>query len=310
MNRTFGKLFFVFMIALCFSVNAYSEDWLPNIFDDTKFEKANDTVKEYVVKNGIYLSGTKDFSFYYLNDVNISPSAIKAEENHKFVFVILYKGKTYFYKSFNAYRPGIMDYSIISCTPPIIYLKFNSGIGLDTVIISYDGTDFVMNSIDCIYASFENQGRYGELMSIPSKYYYLQGRKIFKNDFAGQTYVYSDEKNKIYEPDSHYRLWLLGIDDAKSVSEVYYQTYITDDNIPLRTSNSKDAKVTALLEKGTEVRVLSVDPSLNKMEGKNGFWVLVETETERIGWLWSACLKDFSHETTRHFRDFDPIKTW
>ncbi|MBQ5471639.1 MAG: SH3 domain-containing protein, partial [Treponema sp.] len=123
-------------------------------------------------------------------------------------------------------------------------------------------------------------------------------------------YVYHDEKDKIYEPGSHYRLWLLGIDGAKSVSEVYYQTYITDDNIPLKTSNFKDAKVTALLEKGTEVRVLSVDPSLNKMEGKNGFWVLVETETERIGWLWSACLKDFSHETTRHFRDFDPIKTW
>ena len=100
--------------------NIYSEDWVPNTFDNRKFEKANSAVKEYIVKNGTYLSGTNDFSFYYLNDVNISNNSIKPEKNHKFVFVILYNGKVYYYKSFNNYSSGIMDYSIISNAPLLI----------------------------------------------------------------------------------------------------------------------------------------------------------------------------------------------
>lgn len=304
------KIIVVYSILICLCSAIFAEDWQPNTFDNEKFEKANNTVKEYVVKNGTYLSGTKDFSFYYLNDVNISSSSIKAEKNSKFVFVIIYKEKVYFYKSFNHYESGIMDYSIISCTPPIIYLKFNSGIGVDTVIISFDGSDFVMNSIDCVWQSFSDTESYNALMSIPYKYYYLQGRKILKKDFVEHTYVYSDEKDKIYNPNNHYRLWLLGIDGAQSVKDVYYQTYITDDNLRLRTSNTKDSNVITLLKKGTEVRVLSVDPAITQMEGKNGFWVLVETETCYIGWVWSNYLKAFDYETTRHFMDFDPPKTW
>ena len=104
-----------------------------------------------------------------------------------------------------------------------LYLKFNSGIGLDTVIISFDGSDFVMNSIDCVWQSFSDAEKYNALMSIPTKYYYLQGRKILKQDdfLEGMTYVYSDDKDKIYDSKNHYRLWLLGIDGAKSVHEVY-----------------------------------------------------------------------------------------
>lgn len=310
MKRIIRKLFLLFIITICFLGNIYSEDWVPNTFDNKKFEKANNAVKEYIVKNGTYLSGTNDFCFYYLNDVNISQDSIKPEENHKFVFVILYKEKVYYYKSFNNYKSGIMDYSIISCEPPIIYLKFNSGIGIDTVIISFDGSDFVMNSIDCVWQSFSDVEKYNALMSIPTKYYYLQGRKILRRNMHDQTYVYSDDEDKIFDQNSHHRIWLLGIDGATSMSEVYYQTYITDDNLRLRTSNSKDANVIALLKKGTEVRVLSIDPAITQMEGKNGFWVLVETETEYIGWIWSNYLNQFSYEWTRHLKDFDPPKNW
>ena len=310
MNKIFKRLFLFFIISISFLGYIYSEDWVPNTFDNSKFEKANNSVKEYILTNGTYLSGTNDFSFYYLNDVNISQDSIKPEKNYKFVFVILYKEKVYYFKSFNNTRPGIMDYSIISCAPPIIFLKFNSGIGLDTVIISYDGTDFLMNSIDCVWQSFDDQERYNGLMSIPNKYYYLQGRKILKKEMHDQTYVYSDDKDKIYDPSKHYRLWLLGIAGAGSISEVYYQTFITDDNLRLRTSNSKDANVITLLKKGTEVRVLSIDPAITQMEGKNGFWVLVETETKYIGWIWSNYLKNFDYESTRHLKDFEPMKTW
>lgn len=310
MNRMVKKLLLSLAITVCFLGNMYSEDWVPNTFDNKKFEKANNTVKEYVAKNGTYLSGTNDFCFYYLSDVNISQDSIKPEKNHKFVFVILYKEKVYYYKSFNNYSSGIMDYSIISCEPPIIYLKFNSGIGLDTVIISFDGSDFVMNSIDCVWQSFSDAEKYNALMSIPTKYYYLQGRKILRRNMHDQTYVYSDDEDKIFDQNSHHRIWLLGIDGATSMSEVYYQTYITDDNLRLRTSNSKDANVITLLKKGTEARVLSIDPAITQMEGKDGFWVLIETKRGYIGWIWSNYLNQFSYEWTRHLKDFDPPKNW
>ena len=189
-----------------------------------------------------------------------------------------------------------MDYSIISCEPPIIYLKFNSGIGIDTVIISFDGSDFVMNSIDCVWQSFSDTENYNALMSIPTKYYYLQGRKILRRNMHDQTYVYSDDEDKIFDQNSHHRIWLLGIDGATSMSEVYFQTYITDDNLRLRTSNSKDANVITLLKKGTEARVLSIDPAITQMEGKDGFCVLIETKRGYIGWIWSNYLNQFSYE--------------
>ena len=44
----------------------YAEDWEPSVYDNEKLSKANDTVKEYIIKNGTYLSGTENFSFYYL----------------------------------------------------------------------------------------------------------------------------------------------------------------------------------------------------------------------------------------------------
>ena len=125
-----------------------------------------------------------------------------------------------------------------------------------------------------------------------------------------QTYVYSDDEDKIFDQNSHHRIWLLGIDGAKSVHEVYFQTYITDDNLRLRTSNSKDANVITLLKKGTEARVLSIDPAITQMEGKDGFWVLIETKRGYIGWIWSNYLNQFSYEWTRHLKDFDPPKTW
>lgn len=312
MNRTAKKFLLSFAITFCFLANIYAEDWIPNIFDNHKFEKANNTVKEYIIKNGTYLSGTKDFSFYYLNNVSISSDSIKPVENRKFVFSIVYKNKAYYFESFNRYDLGIMNYSIISTTPPIIYLKFYSGIGLDTVMISYDGSDFLINGIDCISERFdtENPGRYNELMAIPLKYSYLQGRKILKQDFADVSYVFSDDKEKIYDVNSHYRFWLLGIDSARSVHEVYYQTILTDDNLPLRTSNSKNANTITLLKKGSQVRIINIDPLINQMEGKNGFWVLIETEEGYIGWIRSNYLKDFSYETTRHFKDREPLKTW
>ena len=76
MKRIIRKLFLLFIISICFLGNIYSEDWVPNTFDNKKFEKANNAVKEYIVKNGTYLSGTNDFCFYYLSDVNISQDSI------------------------------------------------------------------------------------------------------------------------------------------------------------------------------------------------------------------------------------------
>ena len=167
-----------------------------------------------------------------------------------------------------------------------------------------------MNSIDCVWQSFSDVEKYNALMSIPTKYYYLQGRKILRRNMHDQTYVYSDDEDKIFDQNSHHRIWLLGIDGATSMSEVYFQTYITDDNLRLRTSNSKDANVITLLKKGTEARVLSIDPAITQMEGKDGFWVLIETKRGYIGWIWSNYLNQFSYEWTRHLKDFDPPKNW
>lgn len=311
MNKIFKKLLSACAVAAVFLSQLCAEDWEPTIFDNQKFKRADKAVKDYIEKNGTYLSGTDDFAFFYLKNATVSGSSVQTAESSK-VFSIVYKDTAYYFETSDNYYSGQMDYSVISLSPPVIYLKFSSRIGLNTVVISYDGSDFLMNSINCLseYYDDEKPGRYYALMSIPFKYSYLQGRKLLKQDTGSVSYVYSDDKDKMYESANHFRFWLLGIDGAKSVSEVYYHTIVTDDKLRLRTSNSKNAAVIAHLSKGTKVRIINIDTAITQMEGKDGFWVLVETNTGFIGWLWSNYLKGFDYETTRHFLDRDSIKTW
>ena len=54
-NRgTMKKFFLFFAIAFCFLGNIHSEDWEPEVFDNYKFERADDAVKEHILKNGTY----------------------------------------------------------------------------------------------------------------------------------------------------------------------------------------------------------------------------------------------------------------
>ena len=311
-NRgTMKKFCLFFAIVFCFLGNIHSEDWEPEVFDNYKFEKANDAVKEHILKNGTYLSGIKDFSFFHLDSLSANENS-GSVGNHKSIFAIVYNKKAYYFNASDYCQGPAMDYSIISCEPPVIYLKFKTNVGVNTAVISYDGTDFLMNSTDCVFAVYDDEdaGRFKELLTIPMKYCYFQGRKIFSRSSHSQFYVFSDEKEKISDINSHYRFNFYGIDGAKSINKLYYQTVVTDDNLRLRTSPSKEANVITLLKKGTKVRVLSIDPAITQMEGKDGFWVLVETKSGFIGWIWSNYLNRFYYESTRHFLDREPVKNW
>ena len=311
MNLKLKKLVVMLAIVFCVVNGIFADDWEATIYDNEKFEKANDTVKSFIEKNGTYLSGTDDFSLYFIRNVNIYSDSIDNKGSDNVVISIVYKGETFYhdFSVYGNYESGKIDYSVISTNAPIIYLNYVSYSNLNKVIISFDGSDFVMNTIDCRYVWYDSDepGEFNSLISIPYKYSYLQGRKILSENDCNT--VYSQDEEFRYEYDCHYRFFLIGI-DAENYDDVYFQTYITDDNLRLRTSNSKSGNVIKHLNKGTLVRILNIDPEITKMEGKSGFWVLVETSDSDIGWIWSNYLNNFDYDSTNHYLNRPVFKSW
>ncbi len=108
-------------------------------------------------KNGTYLSGTDDFSLYFIRNVNIYSDSIDNKGSDNVVISIVYKGQAYYHEFsvYGNYESGKIDYSVISANPPIIYLNYVRYSDLNKVIISFDGSDFVMNTIDSRYVHYD-----------------------------------------------------------------------------------------------------------------------------------------------------------
>lgn len=286
------KKFFILVTFILLNSIVFAEDWIPSIYDGEKLEKAGNIVKNYIEKNGTYLSGTKEFSFYYIKGVNFAYDSIDTKDDTNSVFSIIYKDQVYY---LNDRVINKIDYSVITDNAPVIYLKYVSFDTLNSVIIRYNGTDFLMYTTECatLFYDEENPGEFTKRISIPYRFSYLQGNRTLTVDQIGNsTYVYSKDS---------YRFWLIGIDGVTDINDVYFQTYITDDKLRLRTSNSKNSNVIKLLDKGTLVRILNIDSVMNQMEGKDGFWVLIETYDNYVGWIWSNYLKGFSFDITNHY---------
>ena len=312
MNLKLKKLALLFAIIFCVVNGLFADDWEATIYDNERLEKANDTVKSFIEKNGTYLSGTDDFSLYFIRNVNIYSDSIDDKGNDNVVISIVYKGQAYYHEFsvYGNYESGKLDYSVISANPPIIYLNYVSYSNLNKVIISFDGSGFVMNTIDCRYVHYDmdEPSEFRGLISIPYKYAYLQGKKILS--INGCKNVYSQDEDRMYDTNYNYRFFLIGVDGDYYENDIYFQTYITDDNLRLRTSNSKNGSVIKHLNKGTLVRILNIDPARTQMEGKYGFWVLVETSDSYIGWIWSNYLNKFDYDSTNHYSDRPVFKSW
>ena len=85
MNKNLKKLVVLLAIIFCVVNGIFADDWEATIYDNEKFEKANDTVKSFIEKNGTYLSGTDDFSLYFIRNVNIYSDSIddKGSDNEE-----------------------------------------------------------------------------------------------------------------------------------------------------------------------------------------------------------------------------------
>ena len=234
--------------------------------------------------------------------MKITYDSINATGSDNAIVSIVYKGQAWFLefhgRDYNG--EGQINYSVLDMNSPVIYFKFSTISAMNTVLISYDGADFFVNTIDSKSATYypswgeESCEEYNAIMEIPFKYSYLQGKKIL-NEKESQ-YVFTDINEPRDDYNDNHMFTFLGIQGVSFLKDVYFQTYITDDNLRLRTSNSKDGNVITHLSKGPEVRVINIDPAKTQMEGKAGFWVLIETNDRYVGWIWSNYLKNFDYD--------------
>lgn len=310
MKSYFKRITLLLTGVILLNAAVFADDWMPTVYSNTPMKKADAETKNFIVKNGTYLSGSDDFAFYYLAGVVESGNTLKAgdeKSDRRTVIAIVYKDTaSYFIISlFNGscdtkWGNGQFNYSVLSVNPPAILFNFNEW-NANKVAITWDGTGFIINSIDSTNNYCEDNTKYCnyfiKYMSFQYKYCYLQGQKV-ANEGEGYRVRYSKESyigQEIYSSECHHLLTFYGRDTEKDCY-VYFTTFITDDSLRLRTSNSKNAGVVKLLSKDTLVRVLNVDPKITQMEGKDGFWVLVETPELYVGWVWSAYLNGFDYD--------------
>lgn len=299
MKKSFCRIISLLICCFCFTATVYAEDWEALIFNADGLPKIESKkVKDYVKTNGTYLSGTDDFSMYFLKSALIYKDEI-SENNSNNTVVFFYKDSTGYltvYGSNEYIGDGQINYSVLNVQEPVVLLKYVGNGNINTVVISHKVNQFIASSIDCVYNCFpskknESFMRFNSFMEIPFKFFYLQGKKVL-NQY--ETFkLTTDLKMSADNYDYNHIFDILGIEGVQSKDDVYFQTYITDDNLRLRTANTKTANIIKLLSKGTEVRIINVDPNKTTMEGNNGFWVLVETRDRDIGWLWSGYLNEF-----------------
>lgn len=299
MKKNFYKIISLVICYFCLTAAVYADDWEPMIFNADGLPKIESKkVKDYVKTNGTYLSGTDDFSMYFLKSTQINKDEI-SENNYTSIVVFFYKNSTGYLTIYgnNEYNgDGQINYSVLNVQEPVVLLKYVGNGNINTVVISHKVDQFIASSVDCVYNCFPN-GRnksfekFNSYMEIRFKFFYLQGKKVL-NQY--ETFkITTDLKMSADNYDYNHIFGILGIEGVQSKDDVYFQTYITDDKLRLRTVNTKSANVIKLLSKGTEVRIINVDPNMTTMEGNKGFWVLVETKDRDIGWIWSGYLNGF-----------------
>lgn len=296
---------FIFLSILLLSIGfAFADDWEPTQYFNTKLEKLSAAGKQKVIQDGTYLSGTNDFAFYYLKDARVESGNI-LDTQDRVMISIVYKNTAYYFE-LNTYSnlngQGLINYSVISTTPPVIIFYYSSETALQKLSIIYNGTDFLVNTLLCWPFEYPNNWNiskrkstesFNRAMEMGYKYFYLQGERYINWDESHR--VADDFQN--YNPDKNHIYNFLGVEGYEyPYSDSYFQSYITDDNLRLRSSNSSSAKVIGHLSKGTLIRVINIDPNVRQMEGKNGFWVLVETLEKEVGWIWSGYINEFIYD--------------
>lgn len=284
---TLKKLTAIFFLALL-TAGAFADDWHPEVYNNEPLEAGSEAIKTYAQQNGSYLSGTDDFAFYHLGHVSIEGGTITPGDSWNYsTLAIVYQNKCwYFMLNDDSNREaGFINFSVVQTDPvPLIYFVYNSWIGCNKVFITWNGTDFVLNSLDGTYDQWDtsDQRQFDQFMEIPSKFYYLQGERVWEDRTFSHN-VYTDKVQHLL------RTYESGWDRAAD----YFESHITEDRLRLRTANSKDAKTIKLLDEEVRLRVLAVDPNETQMEGKNGFWVLIQTNEKDVGWIWSNYIAGF-----------------
>lgn len=269
------------LVCLCVGVLVAEDYFAPRINEELVCRDSSSAEYAYIQQNGTYLSGNDKYSFYFVGDVKFSSAGMRAsatDEDYSSrynLLAIIYNGKCY-YTDFSC-RP-LIDFSIITSDPtPVISVCQNDLGEYTTCIIAFNGSTFVIRSMDVFNGSHEPSVQ---------KFYELNGKQHsmwFQSDYS--SFAYIDGAYVFYTETSP------------------LTSFMTDDRVRLRTANSGTSNTIRMLAKDEEVRVLFVDPEEVTMGGEKGHWVLVSVQNKKLqwyspftelGWTWSGYISDFS----------------
>ncbi len=291
------QLALILLISASF-VKLSADDYIPSFLNAPLTRMSSEEIT-CVIKNGIMISDSASQKIYFqkrLTFENKSTHKDGVQSLEAYSAFCLIDGENG--SMFKMREDSQFNFTILSNSKGnlVIFIRFinQQGDFSDSLIFLKTG-EYWIKTIQTKSISGNDWNEF-DLILFPSYFmstYYINNQEV---TMYKETLIYKDHGEYYFKFNNiSFEIYFEDVTDYKGKNISYY-TYINDDNVRLRTSSSLNGKILQLLSNGTRLRILQINPEIQRINNEDGVWVLVALQgTEReIGWIWSKYIQGFS----------------
>jgi len=258
MKKLFVTLIFIFPL-----LTIYAEDYIPYFYDLVLKDASTIEISEAQAK-GVVISDSSESIIYIINATE--------NKNPYMLIHIVKSNNNYVFELSQQFQFG---FSLVSDYPNLVltlnYINMQNDI--DYSIISSNENTLRIRSMHELPLTGSNWGDIDVLLYPP---------------LATNYYSINNTKYKLYRNRETFQLYLEEPDNMN------YPTHINDNNVRLRSKPSLNSSILDLLSNGSKIRILFIAPFIETINSTKGYWVLVQTERLKIGWVFSQYIQKLS----------------
>ena len=277
MKKLFVTLIFIFPL-----LTIYAEDYIPYFYDLVLKDASTIEISEAQAK-GVVISDSSESIIYIINATE--------NKNPYMLIHIVKSNNNYVFELSQQFQFG---FSLVSDYPNLVltlnYINMQNDI--DYSIISSNENTLRIRSMHELPLTGSNWGDIDVLLYPPlaTNYYSINNTKykLYRNRETWGSYGKTIVSYYYKINETHFQLYLEEPDNMN------YPTHINDNNVRLRSKPSLNSSILDLLSNGSKIRILFIAPFIETINSTKGYWVLVQTERLKIGWVFSQYIQKLS----------------
>lgn len=275
------RLVMTLIIIFSFS-SLYAEDYIPSFYDWDLRDATSGEVSESKA-NGVVISDSPESIIYIIN---------ATESHNPYLLVNIINSQCNYV--FELSKMLQFGFSLISDYPNLVFtLNYVNGQNdIDFAILFSNGNRVFIRSMHEVPLTGSNWDDIDILLSPPlaTNYYSINNIK-YKLYRSRESWLSYDKKIVSYYfriNETYFQLYL------KEPTDMNFPTNINDNDVRLRSKAGLSGTILEKLSHGEKIRVLSIAPIPEIINATKGYWVLVQTESFKVGWVFSQYIKNLS----------------